>query len=201
MRVRLLVVYVVEGDVESAGEVLAHVVTRPGLKRLAVAHHGLDGVRNLGPGKTFAGGFFTLKDRQRAPRFSKIGVDVDHLRGFGEGFVGVGVSGVALLPQKLGGPQKGAGSQLPAHHVRPLVVQKGQVAVRLHPLAVHLADDRFRSRTDGQGFLELFAPGVRDHRELRRKALDVARFTLEKAHRNQQWKVQVFVSGRLEHIV
>src|SRR5690606_22799883 len=45
LRERLLVVLIVEADVESASEVLAHVVAGARLQRLAIAHHRLDGQR------------------------------------------------------------------------------------------------------------------------------------------------------------
>ena len=109
--------------------------------------------------------------------------------------------GVALLPQELARAQEEARPHLPAHDVRPLVVEERQVAVALDPALVGAPDDRLDGGPDGERLLELLAAAVRDDGDLRREALDVIGLLLEQAHRDQEREVQVLVPGRLEPIV
>jgi hypothetical protein len=68
-------------------------------------------------------------------------VDAEHLQGLLTRLAGRSVDGVALLPEKLGGAQKGPGDHLPAHDVAPLVYEEGQIPVALDPVPVEVADD------------------------------------------------------------
>ena len=113
----------------------------------------------------------------------------------------VGVRRVALLPQELSGPQEQPGAQLPAHHVRPLVQQQGQVPVGRDPLRHHLADDGLGRGPDDQGLLKLLAARVRHDGEFRSEALNVLGFALEVGLRDEQREVRVLVPGVLDPLV
>ena len=103
----------------------------------------------------------------------------------------VGVGGVALLPEELGGAQEEARAQLPAHDVRPLVQQQRQIAIDCDPLRHLLAEDRLRGRPHDERLVELLAAGVRHHRELGAEALDVLGLAAEVALRDEQREVDV----------
>ena len=64
--------------------------------------------------------------------------------------------GVPFLPEKLRRPQEHPRPQLPAHDIRPLVQQEGEVAIGRDPLRHHLADDRLRRRPDDERFWPLY---------------------------------------------
>ena len=108
---------------------------------------------------------------------------------------------MAFLPEEFGRPQEEPRAHLPADHVGPLVDQDRQIAVRLDPFAVHVADDRLGRGTNNQRLVQLLAAAVRHHGQLRRKALDVLRLPLEKAHRDEQREVGVDMAGLLEAAV
>ena len=59
--------------------------------------------------------------------------DLQHLARLLHRLLRGGVYGVPLLPEKFRGSQKQTRPHFPAHHIRPLVNQKRQVAVGLHP--------------------------------------------------------------------
>ena len=105
---------------------------------------------------------------------------------------------VAFLPQKLCRPQERARDLLPAHDVRPLVDEHGQIAPRLDPLGVERADDRFRRRPDNERLGELFVTALGHPGDLRRKALDVLLLLHQEARRNEERKVRVDVSRRFD---
>ena len=192
---------VLELDVEGLGEVLAEEVAGAGLQRFGVADHGLAGVGVERAGETLALGLDALDDGQRHVFLHDFGVDVEHLHGLFLGFGGRGVGRMAFLPEELGGAQEQAGAFFPAQHVGPLVDQQGQVAPRLHPLAVHRADDRLGRGTDDERLFQLFAAGVSDDRALGREALDVFGFLPQKRRRNQQREIGVDVPRLLEGAV
>ena len=124
------------------------------------------------------------------------------------GFVRGGVGGVPFLPEELGRAQEQPRAHLPADDVGPLVDQDRQVAIRLHPLGVHRADDRLAGRPDDQRLFELARPGrslpsgarlqpmMRDDRAFLGEALDVLGFLLQEAERDEQREVGVLVAGR-----
>ena len=66
---------------------------------------------------------------------------------------------MALLPEELGGAQEQPRAHLPADDVGPLVDQDRQIAIRLHPLGVHGADDRFAGGPHDQRLFQLAAGG------------------------------------------
>ena len=83
------------------GEAVAEIMAGAGLKRLAVVHQRLDGVGRLGAGELVAVGLAAADDRHRQRLLAEVGVDVQHPLGLGNGLLGGGVDGVALLPEKL----------------------------------------------------------------------------------------------------
>ena len=105
----------------SLGEILAEEMGRPGLKRFAILHHGLDGVSHIGTGESFASGLFAFDHRHRHDVFSKIRVHIQHRTRFFQRFFFGRVGRVAFLPEKFGGPQKQARTHFPTHNVCPLV--------------------------------------------------------------------------------
>ncbi len=121
---------------------------------------------------------------------------------------------MALLPEKLAGPQEHPGTHFPAHDIGPLVEQQRQVAPALHPAAHRIADDRFGGRSDHQR-LGQFGLGVgdepalvvldqavmRDDRHFLGKALDMLGLALEIGDWDKDREIAVLVSGRLDPIV
>ena len=108
---------------------------------------------------------------------------------------------MAFLPEKFGGAQKHARSQLPANDVGPLVDQHRQVAPALDPLGEEVADDGLRRRPDHVRLFQLLAAGDRHHRQLGREAFDVLGFLVQKTLRDEQRKIDVLMAGGLEAIV
>ncbi len=51
-------------DLERFGEILAEVVRRSGLQRLAVAHHGFDGIGVVGAGESLGVGLSARESRE-----------------------------------------------------------------------------------------------------------------------------------------
>ena len=141
---------------------------------------------------------------------------MDH-PGLNDGLVAGFVGGVTFLPEEFGGAQKQPGTHLPTHHVRPLVDQQRQVAVRFNPARKGRPDDRLRGRPDDVGLGE-FARGnelglacerilarlktvMGDHRTFRRKPLGVLGFLFQIRERDEQRKIGVLVAGGLEAAV
>ena len=94
--------------------------------------------------------------------------------------------------------RKSLRAQFPAHHAVPLIDQHRQVAVRLNPLRIGIADDRFRGRADHQRLFEFFAAAVGHDRQFRGKSRDVGFLLFDEAARDQQRKRGVQVTGGLE---
>ena len=118
---------------------------------------------------------------------------------------------VTLLPEKLGSAEKEAGPHFPADDIGPLVEKNREVAPGFHPAGVGGPDDGFGSRAHDQRLGE-FAGGhefavagfqavVRHDRALLGEALHMGGFLLKIAERNEERKIRVLVSGRLEHPV
>src|SRR5258706_12642725 len=136
-----LAVGILETDVEAAREILPEVVRGRRLQRLAVAHHGLDGICAQRAGELLALGLEAGDAGHRQLFHEEVLIDVvqDQQR-LGLGLILGAVHRVALLPEKLGGAQEGPRALLPAHDVAPLVVEHGQVAVALDPARVGVHD-------------------------------------------------------------
>ena len=101
------------------------------------------------------------------------------------------MGGMPLLPQKFTRSEERTGGLFPAHDVRPLVHEHGQIAVGLDPLAVHAADDGLGRGTDAERFGKLFTARVGDDRDFGRKALDVLRLPGHEAHGDEQREIGV----------
>ena len=166
----------------------------PGLQRQAVLHHGFDGIAPQRAGELLGLRLHALDHRHRHHVLGHLGVDIEHAQHFLDGFFVRRVRGVSLLPEKFRGPQEHARAQLPADDVRPLVHQHRQVAPALNPLREEMADDGFRRRPDDVRLFELFAARDGHHRQLRRETLDVLRFLLQKALRDEQRKIHVLMA-------
>ena len=147
-----------ELHLERFGKILPQKVRCTGLEGFSVLHHSLDAQRIVGPGKAFVSGFGAADHGHGHPLFGEGGVDFQHLPGFGLCFLGGGVGGVALLPEKLGGAQKQARSHFPAYYVGPLVDEQRQVAVALNPVFVGTPDHGLRGGPHNQFLFQL---GVR----------------------------------------
>ena len=111
------------------------------------------------------------------------------------------MGGVSLLPQELGRAQEEHRSLFPAHDVGPLVDQQRQVAPRLDPLRVEVAEDRLTGRPNGQALLKLLAACMRHPGDLRREALDVLGLSLEEAFGDEQREIGVLVARSFEAMV
>ena len=190
-----------EFDVERLGEVLPHIMGRARLQALAVLHHGFHAVGRHGARKLFLFGLSARDDGNGEAIFGKRFIDPEHLLRFRLRLFGSGVDGVPLLPQKLARAQEGTGGLFPAHNVTPLIDEQGQVAVGLHPLGTHVADDGFAGGADDERLGEFFPARVRDDRHFGREPLDVLRLFGEKTHGNEQGEVGVLHALRLEHFV
>ena len=208
-----LVVLVEEGDAEALGKVLSEEVGRAALQRLAVLHHGLDGVGVEGAGEALRLALHALDDGDGEPLLAKVRIDVEHLLGLLLGLLLGGVGGMALLPQKLARAQEGARAHLPAHHVAPLVAHQGQVAVGVDPVLIGIPDDGLGGGADDELLLEAgvgvhhhtLAVGVvleavvSDHGALLGEALHVLGLAAEERLGDEQGEIGVLVAGGLEH--
>ena len=102
---------------------------------------------------------------------------------------------VSFLPEKFHRPDEKTGAHLPPHHVCPLVDEHWQVAIRLDPLAVHVADDSLRGRTDDERFFQLFAAAVCDNGEFRFEPFHMLRLFFDETHGDEKRERSVLVSG------
>ena len=130
-----------------------------------------------------------------------VAVDVEHPRDFFGRFLLGRVRGVTFLPQEFQRAQERPRALFPAHDVGPLVDEDRQIAVRLHPLGVHRADDHFGGRADREPLGQLFAAAFGHPRDFRREALDVLGFAHQQRLGDQQREVGVLVPGLFEPAV
>ncbi len=95
-------------NLEGLGEILAEVVRSTCLQLLAIAHHGLpiEYARGVGAGEALGLRFSAGNDGDRRFIYSKISVDIEHLAGFGFGFIIRRVRRVPFLPEKFERAQK-----------------------------------------------------------------------------------------------
>ena len=122
---------------------------------------------------------------------------------------------MSLLPQEFCSTQEEAGTHFPTHHVRPLITQNRQIAIRINPVLISIPDDGFRSRANNQFFFQfsfrvydypttvrsIFQTMVCYYCTLLCKTFHMFRFTAEERLRNQQRKIGIHVSRFLKHIV
>ena len=174
-----------ERNVESFREILAQMMRRSRLKRLAVAHHGFDGIRMIGARKLLAFGLAAFDHRQRHVVLGEGLVDPQHpQRFFFRLFIGR-VRGVTFLPKELRGAQKQSRSHFPANDVRPLIDQKRQIAIRLNPVAISIPDNGFGSGPDDQRLFQLLTAGMGNDSDFRSETFDVLRLLLKETFRNE----------------
>ena len=133
--------------------------------------------------------------------FQEVGVDVQHLLGLCPSLLGVGVHGVALLPQELPVAEEGAGGFLPAEDGAPLVVELGQVPVGVDDVFIVFTEQGLRGGADAVTLLQGVAAAVGDPGALRGKALHVVLFLLEQGLRDEHGQVDVLVACLLESSV
>ena len=181
-----------------------------GLQRLAILHHRLDRIGVVGAGEALVGGLLAGDDGHRQHVFRELAIDLEHLQRLGHGIVAVGVRGMALLPEELGGAQEQARAHLPAHDVGPLVDEQRQIAIALDPALEGIADDRLRRRPHDQRLLELgfgidhqlaafvLQAVVRDDRHLLGEAFDVLGLLGDEAHRDEEREIAVLVARFLD---
>ena len=190
------------GDPVGARELVPQIVGRRRLQRLAVAHHCL-GRKRLPRAREPLGRALSPQQRgHRQHRALRVGVDlVQDPQALRHRLLLGLVSGVPLLPQELAGAQEQPRPQLPPHHVRPLVVEHGQIAVGLQPAPVRAPDHRFGRRPQHQRLLQLRAAGLGHHGHLGREALDQVGLLRQHRGRDQHREVEVLVAGGLDAIV
>ena len=101
--------------VKRLGKAVAEVMARAGLERLAVVHHGLDGVGLFRAREALLLGLFALEHRDGKVLLAELRIDVQHAQGLLHRLLGGGVDGVALLPPELTAAQEWTGGLFPAH--------------------------------------------------------------------------------------
>ena len=185
------------------------------LQSFAVLHQRLDRQGILGSRETFAVALVPDNDGNGQPLFGKIGIDTNHLLGFGDRLLTRFMRGMPLLPQEFGRTQEQARTHFPAHDIGPLVTQNRQVAVRLYPIFIGIPDNRFGSRAHDQ-LLFQFRIGIdhdafavriilqaimRHYRALFGKALHMVGLLAEKGLGDKQREIGIFMAGLLEHRV
>ena len=190
-----------ELDVVGFGEVGAEVVAGAGLQGLAVLHHGLHGVGGPGTGEFFLVALLAHQHGHGQLILGHFPVHVQHLHSLFLRFLGGGVDGMALLPQKFAGAQEGTGALFPAHHAAPLVVLHGQIPPGADPLGVHGAENSLAGGTDGQTLLQLFVAALGDPRHFGGEAFHVLRFLQKQAFGDQHGHIDVLMAGGLEALV
>mmetsp|Transcript_18638 Transcript_18638/g.47989 ORF Transcript_18638/g.47989 Transcript_18638/m.47989 type:complete len:276 (+) Transcript_18638:867-1694(+) len=185
---RLVRVLVLVLDLEHLAEVLPEAVARGTLDPAAcVWDEALHSRRVVASGELLLFGLLALHHRHREQLLVHATVKVKDIQHLLVRVRLVRVRRVPLLPQELGRAEEGAGAQLPAQHVRPLVHLERQVAVRRDPPAEHVPDDRLGGGPHDERLLELSGrvglhahaaldgaePVVRDDGALLGEALDV----------------------------
>ena len=154
-----------------------------------------------GAGELLLVGLAALHHRHGQVVLTEVGVDVEHLLGFGNGLLGGGVHGVALLPQELPVAQEGAGGLLPPQHGAPLVVQLGQIPVGVDDMGVVLAEQGLGGGADAVPLLQLLTAAVGHPGALGGEALHVILLLLEQALGDQHGQIHVLMPGLLELLV
>ncbi len=209
---RFLAVEIVELDAGRFGEFLAEEVGGSALERFAVLHHSFNGIGGHRAGEPLAGRFFAHDEWDRQEFSSKLFIDMKHPQRLFARFGLVRMGGMPFLPEEFCGAEKKAGAHFPANDVRPLVEQKGQIAIRFYLFCKIFPDDHFRRRTDDQRLFErsgwnelpfciFFESVMRDDRAFGRKSFDVLGLFLQIAQGNKERKVGVLVPCRFEHAV
>ena len=208
-----LILAIDKGDILRLGKILREVVGSTGLNRLLVLNHCFHREGALGSGEPFCFGLLPHDhgDGEEVPKGVSIKL-VDHM-GLFESFLLGFVGGVAFLPKKLSGPQEKTGAHFPAHHVGPLVDQKGKVAIGFGPTGKGRSDNGLGGGADDIGFGEFpgghhfrfpvfvlfdLEPVMSDHGTLGGKAFGVFGFLFQIGEGDKERKIGILVPGRLE---
>ena len=184
-RVLLSPLHALELQIELLREILPQEMRRSGLERPVVLHECLEAVCPHRTREPFRVRLEPSDDRHGDPLLHEVAVDSEYPEGLLLGLVRSCMRCVALLPQELGRAKKEPGPKLPAHHVGPLVQKDRKVAVALHPLGIHRVDDGLRRRTYDQRLLKVSPARVGDDGQLWLEPLDVLRFLLDEALRDE----------------
>ena len=189
-------------DAVGPRELVAEVVRRGRLQRLSVAHHRLGGERLPGAGEPLTGALAPGQHRHRQHRL--LHVDVHPMQDRQALCYRLGgrlVGRVTLLPEELGRAQEEPGPQLPPHHVRPLVVEQGQIAVGLDPARICAPDGCLGRGPNHERLVEHRSARLGHNRDLRREPVDEVALSGEHRLWNQQREVDVLVAGGLDPVV
>ena len=176
-------------------------MARTGLQRLFIAHHRLAGVGVVGSGETLSLGLLPLKNWQREVIGHDVAIDLEHTQSLLDGLIFARVGSMPLLPEELRSTEEEARALFPAHDVAPLIYQDRQIAPRLNPFAVHIADDGLRGGAHDKRLLELLAARVGNDGALGGKTFDMLRLFGEERLRDQQREGGVDMSGLFEGVV
>ena len=196
-----LVLIVEEADLERLGEVLSEKMRRAALQCAPVAHHAFDRVGLVGAGESFGRALASDDQRNREELLDELAIHFEHPERLALRFLGRGMRGMPLLPEKFRGAQEQARAHFPSHDVAPLIDHHRQVAMRL----IHCANMWLMIVSEvgphDQRLFELLAAAVGDDGELGGKTLDVLRLFLQKALRDEQREVRVARAGLLDAFV
>jgi hypothetical protein len=188
-----------ELDLEHARKVLAELVARAHLERLAVAHHRFARQRILRAGKSLLCSLQADDNGDREHLHHEVLVDlVQHALGEGARVFACRVRSVPFLPEEFSGTQEEPGPQLPPNDVAPLVEEQRQVAIALQPFRHVFADDSLARGPDHHRLVEHPSSCHRDDGELRAEPLDVLGFAPEVGLGYEQRKVRVLRAARLD---
>ena len=189
-------------DAERAREALAEVVRRRRLQRLSVAHQRLERVGVDGAGKPLALALATAHHGDREDVLDRVRVDVmeDRQRLRDRLLLGL-VRRVPFLPEELGRAQEEARPQLPADDVRPLVVEQGQIAVRLHPAGIRRPDQRLGGGTHRERLVQLLPARLGDDGDLGCEPFDQLPLLRQHRRGHEQREVHVLVAGCFDPVV
>jgi hypothetical protein len=131
---------------------------------------------------------------------AELGIALQLLLRLGDGLLGRGVEGVALLPEELPVAQEGAGGLLPAQHGAPLVIEHGQVPPGVDDPAPVVAEQRLGGGADAQPLLQLLAAAHGDPGALGGEALHMVLLLLQQetpgsAAAWRRWSWPVFLNS------
>ena len=191
-------------------KILAEEMRGTRLNRFAILDHRFNAERLDRAREAFALRFLTAENRNGEMVAHESRIDFEHLFRLRQRLHLRLVDGVALLPKEFSRAQENSRTHFPADDIGPLIDENGEIAIALHPLRVARADDGFGSRPNDQRFSQwtgrhhfpfgvYLQAGVRHHRAFLGEALHVRRFLLEITQRNEERKIRVPMSGRLEH--
>ncbi len=172
------------------------------LERFAVLHHRLNRVSAQRARKPLALSLQPAIHRNSHHVLDHVGINVvqDH-QCFALGLTLGGVRGMPFLPQKFGGAQERTCPHLPAHHIRPLVNQHGQIAPRANPLGVCGANDCLRGGPNHQRLGQLLPTGTGYLGDFGREAFDVLGLFHQVAFGNQQREIGVNMTRFFDALV